>query len=188
MVTVHSAIKPRGASALAGSGGGGAGFFTSATAVVFFGSTDNHCSGILDILEGNGAGLSAPASDSLQIPHTPSRRQPVGLVFCCTILGAAAQVLMKSGANHMVGTGLLGMISNLPLMGGYTLYGISTLLLVLALKDGELSLLYPVIALTYVWVTVLSFLIFHDAINPFKLTGIILIVTGVAVLGKGGRS
>ena len=80
------------------------------------------------------------------------------------------------------------MISNLPLMGGYTLYGISTLLLVLALKDGELSLLYPVIALTYVWVTVLSFLIFHDAINPFKLTGIILIVTGVAVLGKGGRS
>ena len=72
-------------------------------------------------------------------------------------------------------------------MGGYCLYGISTLLLVLALKDGELSLLYPVIALTYVWVTVLSFLIFHDDINPWKLAGIVLIVSGVAVLGKGGR-
>jgi multidrug transporter EmrE-like cation transporter len=94
---------------------------------------------------------------------------------------------MKTGANQMVHPGLLGMIANLPLMGGYCLYGISTVLLVIALKDGELSLLYPVIALTYVWVTVLSFLIFHDQINQWKLLGIALIVAGVGVLGKGGR-
>jgi multidrug transporter EmrE-like cation transporter len=94
---------------------------------------------------------------------------------------------MKTGANRISQPGLLGMVTNLPLMGGYCLYGLSTLLLVLALKDGELSLLYPVIALTYVWVTVLSFLIFHDDINPWKVLGIVLIVSGVAVLGKGGR-
>ena len=94
---------------------------------------------------------------------------------------------MKTGANHIAQPGLLGMVANLPLMAGYCIYGISTLLLVVALKDGELSLLYPVIALTYVWVTVLSFLIFHDDINPWRLLGIVLIVTGVAVLGKGGR-
>src|SRR5262249_49786355 len=109
------------------------------------------------------------------------------LVFCCTILGAAAQVLMKTGANHLGHPGLLGMMTNLPLMGGYCLYGISTLLLVLALKDGELSLLYPVIALTYVWVTVLSFLISPDNITAPKLIGIVLIVTEVGVLGKGNR-
>ncbi|HTT66363.1 MAG TPA: hypothetical protein VMG35_31140 [Bryobacteraceae bacterium] len=126
-------------------------------------------------------------TDSAQISELPARRQPVGLVFCCTLLGAAAQVLMKTGANHMAHAGLSGMITNLPLMGGYCLYGLSTLLLVLALKDGELSLLYPVIALTYVWVTVLSFLIFKDNINPWKVTGIVLIVSGVAVLGKGGK-
>ena len=131
--------------------------------------------------------MRAAVTESTQISEKPVRRQPVGLVFCCTILGAAAQILMKSGANHMTGPGLLGMATNLPLMAGYCLYGISTLLLVLALKDGELSLLYPVIALTYVWVTVLSFLIFNDSINPWKLLGIVLIVTGVAVLGKGGK-
>jgi multidrug transporter EmrE-like cation transporter len=131
--------------------------------------------------------LSATATGSTQISDQPTRRQPVGLVFCCTILGAAAQVLMKTGANHMANPGVLGMATNLPLISGYCLYGISTLLLVLALKDGELSLLYPVIALTYVWVTVLSFLIFHDDINPWKLAGIVLIVLGVAVLGKGGK-
>ncbi len=94
---------------------------------------------------------------------------------------------MKTGANHMAQPGLLGMATNIPLMGGYCLYGLSTVLLVLALKDGELSLLYPVIALTYVWVTVLSFLIFHDDVNPWKIIGIILIVSGVTVLGKGGK-
>lgn len=116
-----------------------------------------------------------------------AKRRSIGLVFCCTILGAAAQILMKTGANHLI-PGLMGMITNVPLMAGYTLYGMSTVLLVLALKDGELSLLYPVIALTYVWVTGLSFLIFHDTVNPFKLAGIVIIVVGVAVLGKGGKS
>lgn len=130
--------------------------------------------------------MSAATTNPLTA-QKPTSRQPVGLVFCCTILGAAAQILMKTGANHIAQPGLLGMVTNVPLMGGYCLYGLSTLLLVLALKDGELSLLYPVIALTYVWVTVLSFLIFHDGINPWKLVGIVLIVSGVGVLGKGGR-
>ena len=38
------------------------------------------------------------------------------------------------------------------------MYGVSTVLLVLALRHGELSLLYPVFAMTYVWVTILSVL------------------------------
>jgi multidrug transporter EmrE-like cation transporter len=126
-------------------------------------------------------------ADSSQAADQPVRRQPVALVFCCTLLGAGAQVLMKTGANQIAHPGLLGMIANLPLLGGYCLYGISTVLLVVALKDGELSLLYPVIALTYVWVTVLSFLVFHDDINRWKLLGIVLIMLGVGVLGRGGR-
>jgi multidrug transporter EmrE-like cation transporter len=107
------------------------------------------------------------------------------------VLGAAAQILMKSGANHLAHAGLAGtlmaMATNLPLMSGYALYGLSTVLLVVALKDGELSLLYPVIALTYVWVTVLSLVVFHDKANPFKLAGIIIIVIGVSVLGRRGK-
>ena len=93
---------------------------------------------------------------------------------------------MKTGANRLT-PGLMGILTDVPLICGYSFYGLSTVLLVLALKDGELSLLYPVIALTYVWVTGLSFLVFHDTINPFKLTGIVIIVIGVAVLGKGGK-
>ncbi len=93
---------------------------------------------------------------------------------------------MKVGANHLANPGIMGLITNAPLIIGYALYGLFTIGIVLALKDGELSLLYPLIALNYVWVTVLSFLIFHETINPFKLIGIVIIVIGVAVLGGSG--
>jgi multidrug transporter EmrE-like cation transporter len=76
------------------------------------------------------------------------------------------------------------MITNVPLVAGYSLYGISTVLLVLALRDGQLSILYPVISLTYVWVTFLSLFFFKESMNPWKLLGVLIIVAGVTVLGR----
>jgi len=108
------------------------------------------------------------------------------LGFSCTILGAAAQILMKVGMTHF-NPSPVALITNLPLMAGYVLYGINTLMLVLALRDGELSMLYPIIALTYVWVTLLSYTLLREPPNVFKNIGICTIVTGVAVLGRGGR-
>jgi drug/metabolite transporter (DMT)-like permease len=63
-----------------------------------------------------------------------------------------------------------------------------TLAMVLALRDGELSVLYPIIALTYVWVTLASYWLLHDTPNLFKNLGIAMIVVGVAVMGRGGSN
>jgi multidrug transporter EmrE-like cation transporter len=115
-----------------------------------------------------------------------SRRRSVMLVFCCTIIGAAAQLLMKLGMTHF-NPQPLALMTNLPLVAGYVLYGVNTLLLVLALREGELSMLYPIIALTYVWVTLLSYLLLGEKSSFFKNVGIATIVIGVAVLGRGGR-
>ena len=109
------------------------------------------------------------------------------LVFGCTILGAAAQILMKTGANVLGSTNPIDILTNPPLFAGYCLYGLSTILLVLALRDGELSILYQVISLTYVWVTLLSVWFFNETLNPFKVAGIAVIVVGVAVLGRNGK-
>lgn len=108
------------------------------------------------------------------------------LVFSCTILGAAAQILMKVGMVRFE-PHLSSIVTNVPLIAGYILYGINTLMLVLALREGELSMLYPIIALTYVWVTLLSYALLHEKPNLYKNAGISTIVLGVGVLGKGGR-
>jgi len=118
---------------------------------------------------------------------TSRENRAIVLVFCCTLIGAAAQMFIKTGASRMPDPSVVQMISSLPLMFGYCLYGISTLLLVMALKRGDLSILYPVIALTYVWVCMLSVFIFNETLNPLKAVGLVVIVTGVAILGKGSR-
>ncbi|MCC6858823.1 MAG: hypothetical protein IT158_09685 [Bryobacterales bacterium] len=131
--------------------------------------------------------MSTATRPSEIVAKSAPAKRGILLVFCCTLLGAAAQVLMKSGAAAITSPGILGILTNLPVMAGYCLYGISTVLLVLALKDGELSILYPVIALTYVWVMVLSVWFFREALNAFKVAGVSTIIMGVCVLGRAGR-
>jgi multidrug transporter EmrE-like cation transporter len=111
----------------------------------------------------------------------------IAMVACCTVLGSAAQVLMKTGTHSVQPSNLLQVFTNVPLLGGYALYAMSTLLLVIALRYGELSILYPVISLTYVWVSILSVLIFNERMGLLKICGLTLIVAGVGILGIGGK-
>ncbi|HYP05894.1 MAG TPA: EamA family transporter [Bryobacteraceae bacterium] len=110
------------------------------------------------------------------------------LVFLCTVIGAAAQILLKMGANQLSSSNPVKMLLNPWVFSGYALYGISTGLLILALRKGQLSVLYPVIALTYVWVTILSIAIFKESLNPYKVVGLSVVVAGVAVLGRDSNA
>jgi drug/metabolite transporter (DMT)-like permease len=121
------------------------------------------------------------------------------LVIACTLIGAAAQILIKQGTAYMgAGRITLGnvahdprlfvafcfsIISNFRLFCGYALYGVMTFLMALALKGRELSRLFPIIALTYVWVTLLSLFLLGEHMNFFRAIGIAFIVCGVSVLG-----
>jgi multidrug transporter EmrE-like cation transporter len=119
--------------------------------------------------------------ESFRFTHTHS----LMLVFFCTLFGVGAQFLIKTSANQMASITLESLLTNWALWGGLALYGISTGLLILALRDGELSLLYPVISLTYVWVTILSVTVFDERLTWTKAIGVSIIVIGVGLLGKG---
>ncbi len=119
---------------------------------------------------------------------TALAERSVLLVFFCTLIGAAAQVLLKLGANSIAKATPVQIITNPSLFVGYALYGISTMLLVLALRKGQLSLLYPVISLTYVWVTLLSMLVFKETLTLAKGAGLAIVIIGVGILGKDSRS
>lgn len=121
------------------------------------------------------------------------------LVFLCTLIGAIAQILTKQGTAQL-GAGhitlgevardprlffsfAIGIITNFRLFCGYCLYGVMTFLMALALKGRELSRLFPIIALTYVWVTILSLFLLGEHMNFFRSAGIAFIVCGVSILG-----
>jgi len=120
--------------------------------------------------------------------ESAKQKRALLLVLLCTVFGAAAQVLIKTGATQIAHPSLIAsavsMITNPWLFAGYSLYAVSMVLLIIALKDGELSITYPVIALTYVWVAMLSYFLMHESMGLYKIIGIALIVTGVAVVGR----
>ncbi|HMD47667.1 MAG TPA: hypothetical protein VKG79_01160 [Bryobacteraceae bacterium] len=134
----------------------------------------------------------SPVASSTQ-PHAvdpAKRKQAILIVICCTLLVASAQYLIKLGANRLSHAGLvataIGIFTIPPLFAGYCLYAVFTVMFVYALRHGELSILYPLIALSYVWVTITGVVAFHEVMNPWRLTGLVVIVAGVAVLGWGG--
>ena len=121
--------------------------------------------------------------------------KPIYMVLGCTLFAATAQVLLKFGADHPMPAMnpadtatwtpfLMALLGNYYLLLGYSFHAGNALLLILALRDGELSVLYPIISLSYVWVDLLSIYFFHEHMNIWKAAGIVLVIGGVALLGR----
>ncbi len=130
-------------------------------------------------------------------PTVKRSNKSIYLVLGCTVFAAAAQVLLKFGANHPAppvnpadtSTWLpfvMALLRNVPLLLGYCMSGGTALLLILGLRDGQLSVLYPIISMSYVWVDLLSVYFFHDQINVWKAAGIVFVIGGVGLLGWAG--
>jgi multidrug transporter EmrE-like cation transporter len=120
----------------------------------------------------------------------------MGLVFLSTLSAAAGQILIKVGLNWM-GPDFASRLGDfqytLPIAGtiilGYGLYGLAAAVLVFSLKHGELSTLYPIYAMNFIWVAMLVPYIFPDSdhMNNLKWAGVILVVAGVASIGFGSK-
>ena len=91
-------------------------------------------------------------------------------------------MLIKQGADR-----LPLFFWNTPLLGGLLIYGISALLFILALRGGEVSVLIPVLATNFIWIALLGAFVLGEPMNVMKWFGIIGIVTGVGLVGFGGR-
>lgn len=132
--------------------------------------------------------MSGVATTTIVPERKPiTRQQAIALVFACTLLSAVGQILIKTGASTLTRSHPWAMLTNVPLIAGYGLYGLMTIMFIYALRDEELSFVYPIISLSYVWVAGLSVWLLHEVINGWKLLGIATIVAGVAVLGKDAR-
>jgi drug/metabolite transporter (DMT)-like permease len=137
-------------------------------------------------------GILTPATSepAVHVVDPAKRRLAIFIVLACTLLVAIGQYLIKLGANQLTHAGLLataiGILTIPQLFAGYCLYALFTVMFVYALRHGELSVLYPLISLSYVWVTITAVVAFRETMNPLKIIGLAVIIGGVAVLGFGG--
>jgi len=103
-----------------------------------------------------------------------------------TVLTSFAQVFYKK-ASSKLSLDLIALITNYDLIIGIFLYLVAAVLMITAFKGGEVSILYPIVATSYIWVSLLSIYFFNETINVYKWLGVIAIFFGVALTGLGSN-
>lgn len=106
------------------------------------------------------------------------------ITIFATFLGGVASLLLKLGSANFR-FNIIGILKNFKLILGFLLYGIASIIFIIALKYAELSLLYPIVSLSYVWACLLSMKFLNEKMNGIKWTGVLIIVIGVALIGMG---
>lgn len=101
-----------------------------------------------------------------------------------SLLGAVGQFFYKSGADKTRDS-LLSYLWNARILAGVACYTAVMVLFVAAFKrGGELSVLYPVYATTFIWAALIALWAYGTPIKPINVVGMILLVGGMFLMGK----
>ena len=106
------------------------------------------------------------------------------LVFGAAFVGSFGAVFLKSGANRLH-RDLRSLVFNWRLAAGITTFVLSSLLYLSGIKHGELTVLYPMVSLGYVFTLFWSRLLFGEPFTRGKFAGLALIVLGITLLAWG---
>jgi multidrug transporter EmrE-like cation transporter len=105
------------------------------------------------------------------------------LVFIASVIGSFGAVFLKMGAARLDGSILSFVNSRLIL--GVTLFLGSSVFYALGIRGGQLSVLYPMVSLGYIWTLLWSRLFFKEPFTSSKFVGLGLILLGVFFVGLG---
>ena len=108
------------------------------------------------------------------------------LVLFTTLLTSSAQILWKIGSATLT-FDIIGLLKNYYLIGGILLYIVGGALIIISFRGGEVSVLYPIIATSYIWVSLLSVKFLGEIMNKFKWVGIASIIMGIILIGYGSK-
>lgn len=113
----------------------------------------------------------------------------LGLILACVLLGAVGGVLLKAGAVNVDYTrggaaALRDALTEPLLVAGVLLYAVPLVGYVLLLKTVPLSVLQPVLALTYVVTPLLGRVFYAEQVPPLRWAGIAVIVAGVVIVAQ----
>lgn len=106
------------------------------------------------------------------------------LVLTGSFIGSFGAVLLKAGADR-IKRDWRAIATNWRLAAGVGLFLLSSVFYVLGVREGELSVLYPMVSLGYIWAVLWSRIFFGEPFTRGKIIGLALILTGVVCLGIG---
>ena len=115
------------------------------------------------------------------------------LVFTSVSLSALGQTAFKVGVGHAspapdasIWIKAAAMVFSPMVMLGLALYGVGTVFWLFALRQLDLSLAYPFVAMSFVMVAGSGMLFLGEPMQPSRVIGLALIVIGLLVMARGG--
>lgn len=108
------------------------------------------------------------------------------LILISVSIGAIGQIAFKYGAMDLEKNPGITLLDKLkwPIVVGLFLYGVSTILWILALRKVDLSYAYPMVSLGYAFVFIASYFFFHEPISWLRMGGLVFILTGIVMVAK----
>ena len=103
-----------------------------------------------------------------------------------SFFGSFGALFLKIGAGKLQKS-VVSVLTNWRLLLGVAFYLFSSVLFVFGVRKGELSVLYPMVALGSVWTLFWSRLILGEPFTRSKFVALGMILCGIALLGLGTR-
>ena len=113
-------------------------------------------------------------------------KTPLESMVCfllASLLGATGQFLYKSGAARAI-RGPLSYLLNPWLLGGVACYiGVMILFITAFKRGGQLSVLYPIYATSFIFSAIGAAWIYGEPIRPINIVGMGFLVGGMFLMG-----
>lgn len=114
------------------------------------------------------------------------------LILASVTLSALAQTAFKLGVSRVelaaqspLWAKTIALLTSPFVLGGLALYGVGTILWLFALRQMDLSLAYPFVAMSFVMVAGAGILFLGEPVSPTRLAGLLLIILGLLVMARG---
>jgi drug/metabolite transporter (DMT)-like permease len=109
------------------------------------------------------------------------------LTALSAFVGSIGQLEFKRGADNLQFDIRL-LLTNYHLILGVVVYAVSTVLYIYALNKENLSILYPIIATSYIWTTIFSKIFLKETVGLTSWVGVFFILLGVTLIAtQAGR-
>ncbi len=117
------------------------------------------------------------------------------LIFISVLIAVFGQLTMKHGITSSRLVAKLGQVSSVYsyfvsaftnpfVLGGFLLYGLSSLFWLIVLGRVQLSYAYPLVSMGYVLAVFFSWLLFKEQVGTMRVVGLAVICVGVTLLSR----
>ncbi len=106
------------------------------------------------------------------------------ITLVAALVTSLSQLMFKKGLKKRLDTitDILGTLRNPSVFIGLCGYAVSFALYLVALDNSQLSIVFPVFASSFVFVTLLSMKHLKEAMNAKRISGILLIIAGITIV------